>query len=44
MCPACLASAGLVLGSMVSTGGLTALVVTVVGKKKREKSESKEKE
>jgi hypothetical protein len=44
MCPACLASAGVVLGSVVSTGGLTALLVTVFGKKKREKSDSKEKE
>jgi len=44
MCPACLASAGVVLGSVVSTGGLTALLVTVLGKKRREKSDSKEKE
>ena len=44
MCPACLASAGVVLGSVVSTGGLTALLVTVLGKKKREKNDSKEKE
>jgi len=44
MCPACLASAGVVLGSVVSTGGLTALLLTVLGKKKREKSDSKEKE
>jgi hypothetical protein len=44
MCPACLASAGVVLGSVVSTGGLTALLLTVLGKKKREKTDSKEKE
>ena len=44
MCPACLASAGVVLGSVVSTSGLTALLLTVLGKKKREKSDSKEKE
>jgi hypothetical protein len=44
MCPACLASAGVVLGSVVSTGGLTALLLTVLGKKKREKSDSKKKE
>jgi hypothetical protein len=44
MCPACFANAGMVLGSMVSAGGLTALVVTVLGKKKHEKSDSKEKE
>jgi len=43
MCPACLASAGVVLGSTLSTGGLTALVMTVLGKKKREKNNSKEK-
>jgi len=44
MCPACVASAGVVLGSAVSTGGLTALVVKVLRKKKREQSDSKEKE
>lgn len=44
MCPACVASAGLVLGSAVSTGGLTALVMKVLRKKKVEKSDSKEKE
>jgi hypothetical protein len=44
MCPACVASAGVVLGSAVSTGGLTALVVKVLRKKKVEKSDSKEKE
>jgi hypothetical protein len=44
MCPACVASAGVVLGSAVSTGGLTALVVRVLRKKKVQKSDSKEKE
>jgi hypothetical protein len=44
MCPACVVSAGVVLGSAVSTGGLTALVVKVLRKKKVEKSDSKEKE
>jgi hypothetical protein len=44
MCPACLASAGVVVGSAVSTGSLTALVVKVLRKKKSEKSDSKEKE
>jgi hypothetical protein len=29
MCPACLASVGIVVGSVVSTGGLTALVIKV---------------
>ena len=44
MCPACVASAGVVLGSVVSTGGLTTLLVKVLRKKKGEKSNSKEKE
>jgi len=44
MCPACIASAGVVVGSAVSTGGLTALVLRVLRKKKVEKSDSKEKE
>ncbi len=44
MCPACVASAGVVLGSAVSTGGLTALVVKLFRKKKSEKNDSKEKE
>jgi len=39
-----MASAGLIAGSVVSTGGLTALVVKVLGKKKVEKSDSKTKE
>jgi hypothetical protein len=43
MCPACIASAGMV-GSVVSTGGLTALVMRVLRKKKGEKSDSKERE
>jgi hypothetical protein len=44
MCPACVASAGLVVGSVVSTGGLTAVVLKALGKKKGEKSNSKGKE
>jgi hypothetical protein len=44
MCPACVASTAAVLGSTVSTGGLTALVVTVLRKKRREKNDSKERE
>lgn len=44
MCPACIASAGMVVGSVVSTGGVTALVMKVLRKKKTEKSDSKEKE
>lgn len=44
MCPACVASAGVVVGSALSTGGLTALVVKVLRKKKAETNDSKEKE
>ena len=44
MCPACVASAVVVMGSVLSTGGLTALVTRVLRKKKGEKSNSKEKE
>ena len=44
MCPACVASAGVVVGSVLSTGGLTALVARVLRKKKAEKSNSKQKE
>ena len=44
MCPACIASAGMVVGSVVSTGGVTALVMKVLRSKKTEKSISKEKE
>jgi hypothetical protein len=44
MCPACIASAGLVVGGVVSSGGVTALVVRVFRKKKNEKNDSKEKE
>ena len=41
MCPACIASAG-VVGSVVSTGGLTALVAKVLRKKKTNDSKAKE--
>ena len=44
MCPFCLATAGIVAGSVISTGGLAALAVKVLRKKKDEKIESKEKE
>ncbi len=44
MCPACITTAGIVAGSVVSTGGLTALVMRVLQKKKNEQSNSKEKE
>jgi hypothetical protein len=39
-----MASAGLVVGGVVSSGGVTALLVKVLRKKKGEKSDSKEKE
>jgi hypothetical protein len=44
MCPACVASAGLVIGGVVSSGGVTALVVKIFRKKKSEKNDSKDKE
>ena len=43
MCPACVATAGLLVGSVVSTGGVTALVAKVLRKKKTDNSTSKEK-
>jgi hypothetical protein len=33
MCPACVASAAMMIGGVLSTGGLAALVVKVLGKK-----------
>jgi len=44
MCPSCVAMAGMVLGSTVSAGGLTALVRTLLRKKRCDRSDSKEKE
>jgi hypothetical protein len=44
MCPACIASATVVVGSAISTGGLTALAMKVLRRKKAEKNDSKEKE
>lgn len=41
MCPACVASAAVVVGSAVSTGGVTALIVKVLRKKKGEQVDSK---
>jgi len=35
MCPACVASAAWVVGSAVSTGGVTALVVKTFGRNKK---------
>jgi hypothetical protein len=34
MCPACMASAALLVGSVLSTGGLTALAVKIARSKK----------
>jgi len=34
MCLACMASAALMAGSVVTTGGITALVAKIVGRKK----------
>jgi hypothetical protein len=44
MCPACMASAGIFVGSVVSTGGVTALVAKILRKKKGETNDSKAKE
>jgi hypothetical protein len=33
MCPACIASAALMAGSVVTTGGITTLVAKMVGRK-----------
>lgn len=44
MCPACMASAGLIVGSVVSTGGVTALIAKVLRQTKQQKSDAKAKE
>ena len=46
MCPVCTASTGLVVGSVVSTGGLTALVMKILrkGKQKTTSDDLKAKE
>jgi hypothetical protein len=41
MCPACVATAGMVVSGAVSTGGVTALVLRVFRKKKNETSDLK---
>jgi hypothetical protein len=42
MCPACMASAALMAGSVMSTGGIAALAVKIVrGKKDERKDNSK---
>jgi len=42
MCPACIASAGVVVGSVVSTGGMTALAMTILRRKKTNGAKPKE--
>jgi len=44
MCPGCAAMAAIVVGGVVSTGGLTALAVKILRKNKDGKADSKEKE
>jgi hypothetical protein len=44
MCPLCVASASVVMGSIVSGGGLTALAVKLLRQKKIEKNNSNVKE
>ena len=45
MCPFCAATAAVVMGSAVSTGGVTALVVKLLRRKKADKNnDTKEKE
>jgi len=41
MCPVCMAGAGAIVGGVVSTGEVTALVVTILRKNKTEKNDSK---
>jgi hypothetical protein len=42
MCPACMASAAVMAGSVMSTGGVAALAVRIVrGKKNKEEDNSK---
>ena len=40
MCPACIASAGLIVSSVISTGGVTAVVAKIVSIRGRKKSEA----
>jgi hypothetical protein len=42
MCPACVASAGLVVGGVVSTGGVTAFIIRLLRKKKTNDPKTKE--
>jgi hypothetical protein len=43
MCPACMASAAMLVGSVVTTGGLTALAVRIFRLKKSDKASGPEK-
>jgi hypothetical protein len=43
MCPACMASAAMLVGSVVSTGGLAALAVKIFRLKKSDKASGPEK-
>jgi hypothetical protein len=43
MCPACVASAGVVVGGVVSTGGVTAFITRLLRKKKTHNPKVKEK-
>ncbi len=40
MCPACMASAALMAGSVMSTGGIAALAVKIVRRKKSEPTDN----
>jgi hypothetical protein len=42
MCPACVASAGLIVGGVVSTGGVTAFITRLLRKKKNNDPKAKE--
>ena len=43
MCPVCTATAGIVVSSVVSTGGLTALAVKIFGKRANSRRDLPEK-
>ena len=42
MCPACVASAAVMVGSVMSTGGIAAIAVRLVRRKKREPEDNSE--
>jgi hypothetical protein len=43
MCPACMASAALMAGSVMSSGGIAALAVKMVGSRKKGRNENSKK-